>query len=57
MRIDITALKPEDRRLFASLLVEAGYRVHRGARKVPVGKSSKTLYHVDYDKPKEEEAP
>ena len=52
MKIDTTALKPEERRLLASLLVEAGYRVSKGTRKVPNGKSTKTLYHVEYEEVK-----
>ena len=54
MKIDTTALKLEERRQLASLPVEAGYRVNKGTRKVPNGRTSKTVHFVEYEEVRRE---
>jgi len=51
-RIDVTALKPEERVQLATLLYKAKYRVNEATRKVPNGTKNKITYFVEYDEMK-----
>ena len=52
IRIDVTALKPEDRVRLASLLYMAKHRVAEVTRKVPNGQKNKTLYYIECEEVK-----
>lgn len=52
-RIETDKLKPEERILLASLLFKCDYQVTPGSYRVPRGKTSKTIYYVEFDRPKE----
>jgi hypothetical protein len=49
MKINVTALKEEERRALESALVVCGYRVWRSSKKVPNGKTSRTIFYIEYE--------